>query len=212
MKLRQLDQRGAARSLDARCSRFVVIVSPGPPVPKPNRRQEMQSRRLWAAVPRGNANEHIFRGCLCILNKDIEIAVLLKDSRVDQFEFRVVPRAFCVLADKLIVGIRCVRILIEEFQVRTSRSGVEIVIVFLNVLAVVSFAICQAEQPLLEDWVFLIPERNSKADVLPAIANATDAVLAPAIGARTRMVVGQIVPRIAIGTVIFADRAPLPLG
>src|SRR5712691_860297 len=45
-----------------------------------------------------------------------------------------------------------------------------------------------------------------------AVADAGNAVLAPAVGARARMVVRKVFPSRSIRAVILADCAPLPLG
>src|SRR5260370_37765504 len=45
-----------------------------------------------------------------------------------------------------------------------------------------------------------------------AVADAGNAVLAPAVGARARMVVRKVFPRRSVRAVILADCAPLPLG
>ena len=42
------------------------------------------------------------------------------------------------------------------------------------------------------------------------IAEAGDAVLAPAVGAAARVVVGKVFPGIAVRAVVLPDRAPLP--
>src|SRR6266508_549445 len=89
---------------------------------------------------------------------------------------------------------------------------IEVVIVFLDVFAVVAFVAGETEKALLENGVFAIPKGQREADVLMPVADAADAVFAPAIGAAARVVMGQIFPGRAVGAVIFADRAPLALG
>src|SRR5580704_13872130 len=44
------------------------------------------------------------------------------------------------------------------------------------------------------------------------VADPTDAVFAPAISARTCVVVRKVFPRGAAGAVVLSDRSPLPLG
>jgi len=43
------------------------------------------------------------------------------------------------------------------------------------------------------------------------VADACNAVLTPVVGARTSLIMGEVIPGIAIRTVVLADRAPLPL-
>src|SRR6185503_13698483 len=87
----------------------------------------------------------------------------------------------------------------------------EIVVDLLDVLAVVAFLVGQAEQPLFQDGVVPVPQRERQAQELPVIGKAGEAVLAPAVGAAARLVVGEIVPCRAVGAVVLAHRAPLPL-
>src|SRR6185295_3821357 len=50
-----------------------------------------------------------------------------------------------------------------------------------------------------------------EAQVLLVVGDAGDAVLAPAIGPRSRLVVCKEIPRVSVLAVILAHRAPLPL-
>jgi len=43
------------------------------------------------------------------------------------------------------------------------------------------------------------------------VAETGEAVLAPVVGARTRLIVREVIPRIAVAAVVLADRAPLAL-
>jgi hypothetical protein len=55
-------------------------------------------------------------------------------------------------------------------------------------------------------------KRGREAEAAFAVGEAEQAVLAPAIGAAARVVVREIIPAIAVGRIILAHRAPLPLG
>src|SRR4029453_1241583 len=63
-------------------------------------------------------------------------------------------------------------------------------------------------QPRLENRPALSPQREREADLLMAIADASKAVLVPAIRSGARVIVREVLPRVAVRTVIFADRAP----
>src|SRR5688500_2675150 len=91
------------------------------------------------------------------------------------------------------------------------RRRIEVEVVLLDVLAVIPFAVRQTEQPFLQDRVLAVPERQRKAQLLLVIGDAGQAVLAPAVGARARLVVREVVPRVADGAVVLANGAPLPL-
>ena len=91
------------------------------------------------------------------------------------------------------------------------RRRVEVEVIFFYVFAVVPFAVGQPEQPLLEDGVFTVPQRKRKAEVLTIVGDARQAVFSPVIRARARLVVAEVVPRIARIAVVLSDRSPLPL-
>src|SRR5215813_7654195 len=111
----------------------------------------------------------------------------------------------------MVIRIFDLRILIKASHVRMRGRGVEVVVVFLDVLAVISFVAGQAEQALLENRIAPVPQRQRKAQPLVIIGDAAQPVLAPAIGARPRMIVRKILPGFAGRTVVLADGAPLAL-
>jgi hypothetical protein len=92
-----------------------------------------------------------------------------------------------------------------------SRRAVEVEVVLLDVLAVVALAVGEPEQPLLEDRVAPVPEREREAQALLVVADATESVFAPAVGAGSRLFVREVVPGVAVLAVVLADRAPLAL-
>src|SRR5581483_8029263 len=65
-----------------------------------------------------------------------------------------------------------------------------------------------AEEALLEMRIALVPEGGREAEQLIAVADAGDAVFAPAIGFAARFVVGEVAPGVAVGGVVLADGAP----
>ena len=73
----------------------------------------------------------------------------------------------------------------------------------------IAFAVSQAEQPLLEDRVLAVPQCEGKTQPLVVVAQPGETVFAPVLGPRAGLVVGEIVPRIAVAAVILAHRAPL---
>src|SRR5215467_8163463 len=91
------------------------------------------------------------------------------------------------------------------------RRAVEVEVVLLGVLAVIALAVGQTEDPLLDDRVRAVPEREREAENLPVVRDAGEAVLAPAVGARARLVAAEVVPGVAGVARVFPDRAPLAL-
>src|SRR5690606_29157695 len=66
--------------------------------------------------------------------------------------------------------------------------------------------------PLLEDRVAPVPEREGEAERLPVVAEPAESVLVPPVHPRAGMVVREEVPRRAVVAVVLTDRAPGPLG
>src|SRR2546425_9526596 len=92
------------------------------------------------------------------------------------------------------------------------RGGVEVVIQLLCIFAVISFAVRESENALLENRVFAVPQRERETEALLVVANPGDAVLAPAIRAAAGVVVREIFPGVTVRRVILAHRAPLAFG
>src|SRR5271166_3379129 len=63
----------------------------------------------------------------------------------------------------------------------------------------------------LEDRVLAVPESDGKAQALLLVADASDAVLAPVIGAGSGLIVSEVVPGVAVLAVVFPDGSPLAL-
>ena len=89
--------------------------------------------------------------------------------------------------------------------------GIEVVITFLHVLAVVALVSAEAEEALLEDRVVAVPQGGRETQAALAVGPALQAVLAPAVGAAARVVVGKGGPTVAVIRVILAHGAPLAL-
>src|SRR5262249_59134698 len=88
----------------------------------------------------------------------------------------------------------------------------EVEVVLRHVLAVVALAVCQAEQPFLENRIGAVPERERETQKLAIVGDAGQSVFTPVVRARARLVVAEVAPCVAGSAVVFADRAPLPLG
>src|SRR5437667_7184001 len=91
------------------------------------------------------------------------------------------------------------------------RRVIKVEVVLLDVLAMVAFMRRQPEEAFLEDRVFAIPEGRRKYEDLVAIAEAGDAILAPAIRFAACQPVRQILPDVTVRAVIFADGSPGPV-
>ena len=171
----------------------------------------MQRCSVWPAVAHADSDEDIVRRGLGVLYEDIEISIVIEHAGIDQFVLWVSPAALVIRSNKIVVRIGLLRVFVEAFHVRVGRRGIEVEVVLLHILPVIALAIGQAEQSFLEDRVLLIPQGNSNALPLFVIAKTSETVLAPMVGARPRVIVREIVPCVAVRTVIFADGSPLAL-
>ena len=73
---------------------------------------------------------------------------------------------------------------------------VKVVVQLLDVLAMVSLVSSDAEEALLEDAVLSIPQREREAKTLMVVGYSTEAILAPAVYPRTRVLMGEMAPGI----------------
>jgi hypothetical protein len=101
------------------------------------------------------------------------------------------------------------RIFIERLLVGVGRSCVKVKVAFLDILAVVTLAVGEAEQPLLEDGILAIPKSRSETEAALAVTPSQEAIFAPSVNAASRVIVRKIVPAGAARGVVFAHRAPL---
>ena len=191
---------------------FFRARSPRPGVAKPQLRQDVDRRFLGPAIVNADAHEHVLGAGLRVFDEDVEVAVVIEDARVEQFELRLVPAAAAILLQELSVREFPLRILVKHPQTGVRGRRVEIVINLLHILAMITLGVGEAEQSLFEDRVVPVPQCERQAQALAAIADPANPVLAPMIGAAAGMVVREVIPRVATGGIIFAHRAPLALG
>src|SRR5690349_18189963 len=74
----------------------------------------------------------------------------------------------------------------------------------------VALSVGEAEEPFLQDRIFTVPQRECEAEQLLVVANPGEAILAPAVRARARLIMGERRPSVAARAVVLADRPPLP--
>src|SRR4030095_3032652 len=69
----------------------------------------------------------------------------------------------------------------------------------------------QGAESFFQDHAPLVPQREGKADELMAIADPGDTVLVPSIGARSCLIVGEVLPGVAVRAVVLANSSPFAL-
>src|SRR5205807_748310 len=131
-------------------------------------------------------------------DEHVKIAIVIEDTRVQQFILELGAAAALTGVNEIRVRERGLRIFVQVLHVRMRRRAVEVEVIFLYFFAVVAFAIGQAEKTLLEDGVLAVPEGEREAELLLVVGDAGNAVLAPAVGAAASLIVAEIVPGVAI--------------
>jgi hypothetical protein len=184
---------------------------PRPRVAEPQRRQQAERSRLGAPIGHRDADQDVVAAGLRVLDGDVEVAVLVEDPGVEQLVLGLSAVATRVFGSQRLVRERRLRVLVQPLHVGVRRRGVEVEVVLLHVLAVIAVGAGHTEQPLLEDRVTLVPERDGEAEPGVVVADTGQAVLAPPVGARARVIVGEVLPGGSVGAVVLPDRAPLTL-
>src|SRR5262249_50639344 len=188
------------------------VVAPGPGVAKPKGRQQMEDRRFWATIRHGDPDQDVVRRRLGVLHEDVKVTSFLEDPGVEQLELGVPLAAPAVLVEQPLIRELRLRILVERFEVRVRRRGIEIEVALLAILSVVALRAGQPEQSFLENGIAAVPQRQGKTQAALPIANPQQPVLAPAIGTAASMIVWKILPGRPVPRIILAHGAPLPFG
>ena len=202
------DPVGPPRATKPRTIRADV---PRPRVAEPQGRQQVQRGRIGTAVRRADLDQDVGRRRLRVFRDDVEVAVVVEDSGVEQLQLGVRPAAPAVVLHEAGVRELALRILVEALHVGMRRGGVEEEEVFLHVLAVIALRPGEPEHPFLEDGILAVPHRKGEAEPLVVVRDPEDPVLAPAVGARARVVVREVIPRGAELRIILPHRPPLAL-
>ena len=171
----------------------------------------MQVAGFRSAIAYTDLDQDVVRRLLGILDKNVEVTVFIEDPGIEQLILHVAAGAPLVGLDQIFVGIRRLRILVQILHVRVRRRAVEVEVILLDVFAMVAFAVGQPEQAFLENRVFAVPQRHAEAQQLHVVGDAGQTVFAPVIGARAGLIVGEVVPRVAVLAVVLANCSPLPL-
>ena len=167
----------------------------------------MERLRGGSGVARTQLQHKVLRRLLCVVDGDVPETVV-EHTGVGQLVLGVELTAPSVLADQVVVGKRNLWIEISPAHPRMRRRRVDVPPVFLGVLTVVALRAGQAEDALLEDRVDSVPERERETEELVIVTDPAKTFLAPAKGARPRLIVGDVVPRVASGAVVLAHRSP----
>jgi hypothetical protein len=166
---------------------------------------------LRPRVHHADGHEQVVGVGLRVVDLDDPVAVLVERAGVEQLVLGLVLPPAPVLGEEVAVGELALRVVIAPAVPRMARRRVEVPPVLLGVLAVVPLVAGEPEDPLLQDRIAAVPEREREAEPLLDVGEAGEPVLAPPVGARARVVVREGLPRRPALAVVLAHGAPLPL-
>ena len=218
------EQLGIARELQQVATQLVVlrddgaclgrqrglasIGAPRPGVAEPQRRQDLDRRRFRSGVADRDLDVDVVWRRLRELCLDPPIAVVIEDASVDELELGILLRASSVLLDEAAVGELALRVVVPPSHVRMRGRGVDEPPVLLGVLGVVALFRVQPEDALFQNRIAPVPERERETQRLAVVAPAREAILVPPVRTRPRMVMGERVPRRAVGAVVLTHGSP----
>ena len=170
-------------------------------------------RLVGPRVADRDPHQDVGRVGLRVVDLDDPVAVVVEDAGVEQLvlglELRARARSRAIRSS---YGNARLRVVVAPAQPGAARQRVEVPPVLLGVLAVVALAVRQPEHPLLEDRVAAVPQRQRRGTAgrtrRTARPSRPRSSGRPASG-RGRAGRG---PRVAVGAVVLAHRAPGPLG
>ena len=171
----------------------------------------MQSGFLGTTVMYRDLHQNGVRARFGVLDKDVKVTIVVEEARVDQLELRNQLAPVRILLEQPTVGKCALRILVEHFHVGMRRRGIKVVVQFLDILTMIAFTVGKTKESFFQNRVACVPHGQGQAEALLVIAKASYSVFSPAIGLTPGRVVGQVVPGVAVRTVIFAYSAPLAL-
>ena len=158
------------------------IPAPRPRVAEPHRRKDVEFRRLGPRVGATDTNAQVVRGRFGVHNFHVEKPVAVEDTGVDQLELGLVPAPAPVFLDQFLVRETSLGVAVQPAHERMRRRRIERPPVLLHVLAVVALVVGQPEEPLLQKGVVAVPKSQTETEVLPAVTNGPEPVLAPSVG------------------------------
>ena len=198
--------RGALTAFKPRLRRPYV---PRPCVAKPRGGKNVQRVGLRTLVGNPHVHQHVQRRVLGVVDLDDPVPIVVKSARVQELVLWIELSPAAILVEQFLVRKGALRIVVPPSVPGMTRERVAVPPVLLRVLAVVRLSARQPEDALLQYRIPTIPERQAKAQALFDIAESCEAVFAPAVCPRAGVIVGKVVPSLAVGTVVLTDGAPL---
>jgi hypothetical protein len=163
----------------------------------------MDCGRFRPAINHTDPDKQVFRSVLGIFYEDIEVAVFVEDTRLQQFVLHVATITPPVRLDQVVIGKLGLGVLVQILHVGMRGRAVKVEVVFLDIFTVVALTVRQTEQTLFKDGVLAIPKGHAEAQKLLVIAYAGKTILPPVIGTGSGLIMTEIVPGISVLAVVF---------
>ena len=176
----------------------LVGAAPRPGVAKPKRGQQVKRGALRSAIGHRESNQNVVRRIFRVFGEHVKVTVVIENTALHQLELRFVLAAAAVLFDQPRIRKFGLGIFIKRLQIRMGRRGIEVKIAFFHVLAVIALAVGESEEPLLQNRILAVPQRQRETEPALAVGEAEQPVLAPTISAATGVVVWKILPARAL--------------
>lgn len=157
------------------------LMAPSPGISEPDMGNDVQRSSFRSTVVCRDPEEQLVRivRLFCSFNEDVKIAIILERIRVNDVELSLVLASGGVLVDQLFVRESSLGKFVEVFHVGlTSRLAriegvgkdhaeltmgrriVEVKMGFLERLSMIALGVAQTKEPLLQEVVLLVPERE----------------------------------------------------
>src|SRR5678816_2335946 len=92
-------------------------MTPRPGVSEPERREHVKARVIGAAVADRYAHQNVIWTLFSVFDKDVEVAVVIEDARIEKLVFEVIARTSAICLDKIYIRVLTLGVLIEVFHV-----------------------------------------------------------------------------------------------
>ena len=131
------------------------------------------------AVEDRDSDQEVFRSFFRVLHKNVEVSVTIEYSGIEQFVLKFLARAALTCLHQVSVRELRLRVLVEVPHVGMGWRAIEIEVVFLHILAVISFAVRQSEKAFFQNRISAVPQAQAKTEMLVVVGNACEPVLSP---------------------------------
>src|SRR5438046_9320862 len=108
----------------------------------------MQRRSFWPAVRNRQANEDVVFVGLGVFRKDIEVAVVIKGSTVDEFKLSCPQTAPPIFLDQTRIRKFRLRVFVERLHVRMRWRRVEVVVELFYILTMIALGAGETDASL----------------------------------------------------------------